>query len=191
MTVPSFPPRAPAPPDRSSSPGTIPSRPESIAILVQLAILAVVCQLIAMPGSYAAARDRALPMVKEQFPDGQVSDPEVVARMVAISGIVISCLVLVALVASLMFLLLRGKGWARFLIGWIMAMLAVMMVFEVFGAVFGEAGQQELPTWAMIARIISGVAALGASLAAMHPDTRRYVEQVAAFRRGPEQGMTR
>lgn len=173
------------PPDPSPSAGSAPSRPESIAILIQLSILAVVCQLIAMPGSYWAARDRAVPMVTEQFPNGEVSDPEAVARMVAISGIVLSCLILVALVTSLLFLLLRGKGWARFLIGWVMAVMTVMMIFEVFGAVFGDDSQQALPIWAMIARIVGGVAALGASLAAMHPDTRKYVEQAAAFRRGP------
>ncbi|MFZ2511434.1 MAG: hypothetical protein WAW85_10145 [Gordonia sp. (in: high G+C Gram-positive bacteria)] len=141
--------------------------------------------MIAMPGSYWAARDRALPMLQEQYPNGEFSDPETVAKMIAISGIVISCIIVVVLVASLILLLLRGKGWARFLIGWIMAVLTVMMVFEVMDAVFGDGSQQTLPIWAMIARIIGGVAALGASLAALHPDTRKYVEQVAAFRRGP------
>ena len=187
MTVPSLPPRAPSPAPPPLPAGEAPSRPESIAILIQLSVVALVFQLIAMPGSYAATKDRAVALVNENYSD-EVNDPESFAQLMAISGIVVSSLLLVALVVSLILFVLRGKGWARFLLGWIMAILALMMIVEVFGVVFGETPEYTLPVWAMIARIIGGVAALGALFAAMHPDTRKYVEQVAAFRRGPQQG---
>ncbi|WP_155820965.1 hypothetical protein [Gordonia hirsuta] len=196
MTVPSLPPRAPAALPPSAEPGDKPSRPESVLILIQLTVFAVLCWVIAMPGSYSSAHKQALTMVKDQSEKGtSLGDPDVVARMVTIAGIAVSAVVLVALVAGLLALLLRGKGWARFLLGWITALLTVMMVFDVIAVVFGDGGETEtLPAWAMVARIIGGVAALGASLAAMHPDTRKFVEQVAAFRSrsaGTRQGRNR
>lgn len=159
-------------------------------------IVAVCCELVAFVGGYPAMREQALTYATEaaEQPNGP-QNVEQFATVVAIAGMVLSAVVALVLVAGLLWLALRGTGWARFVLAWVAAVVAVMMVFDVVGVVFGvSAGDSavQMPTWTMIPRILGGVAALGAAFALMHPDTKKYVDAVAAVRArrrsGPGQG---
>lgn len=196
MTVPSLPPNAarplpPAPPAEQS-----PKRPESLQTAWQLVLFAICCELVVFGATYPAMREQALTYAKDAAdnPNGP-QNVDTFATVVAIAGMALSAVIALVLTLGALWLVLRGVGWARFVLSWIAAVVAVMMFLDVIGVVFGFStgdSAAQLPTWTMIPRILGGVAALGASIALMHPDTKKYVDAVAAFRTrrrsGPGQG---
>lgn len=196
MTVPSLPPSAhrplpPAPPAAES-----PKRPESLTTAWQLVLFAICCELVVFGATYPAMREQALTYAEDMAdkPNGP-QNVDTFATVVAVAGMALSALIALVLTLGVLWLVLRGIGWARFVLSWIAAVVAVMMFLDVIGVVFGLStgdAAAQLPTWTMIPRILGGVAALGASIALMHPDTKKYVDAVAAFRTrrrsGPGQG---
>lgn len=188
MTVPSLPPRAPAPPE--PSPGERPARPDSLTILLQLAPAAIVLELVAFVGGYGSTRDE--PQVRDAArryaeQQGAPQDVDRYQTLLTVGTMAVSGVLAVAVVVAVALLVLtvRGYSWARFGVTLFAAVVAVTMLFDVVGVVFDVTlfePPPQLPGWAMVARILGGVAALGVMLAATHTDTRRYVARLTAAR---------
>ncbi|MFC0316302.1 hypothetical protein ACFQNE_16735 [Gordonia phosphorivorans] len=172
---------------------TRPAVPDTVRTALQLTLGALVFELIALIGTYSVMRGEALTYARKmaEEPNGP-QDVEQIATIVAILSLVIAAVVALVLTSGLGWLVWRGIGWARFVLAWIAAVVAVMLVFDVLGLLFGfSAGDAaaQLPTWAMVPRIIGGVAAMGAAAALLHPDTKKFMDQSAAYRRkgsGPQ-----
>ncbi|GAA4744523.1 hypothetical protein MUG78_03665 [Gordonia alkaliphila] len=173
---------------------TRPTAPESVRTAGQLVAIALVFELIAFAGSYSTIRADAFTYAKKmaEGPNGP-QNVDQMATIVAVLSIVIASVVALVFTAGLLWLVWRGIGWARFLLAWVAAVIAVMLVIDVLGLLLGFSpgdGAADLPTWAMIPRILGGVAAMGAAAALLHPDTKKFLDASAAYRReghGPHQ----
>ncbi|MFT3661140.1 MAG: hypothetical protein QM809_06990 [Gordonia sp. (in: high G+C Gram-positive bacteria)] len=184
MTVPSPPPRPPAP-GPTSPPGEKPARPDSITVVIQLAVVVVICRWVVVPSMYSDARTDMIKQATEMKDAVGIQDVERFSTVMTIAALVLGAVMFAALAAAAVLLVVRGFWWARFLLGWMAVVIGVDMVFAVSGYLFGDgASADPLPQWTMIPRILMGVAAVGVLPAVMHPDTKKYVEAVEAHRRG-------
>ncbi|WP_440713125.1 hypothetical protein [Gordonia sp. FQ] len=186
MTVPSLPPRAPAPPVPSAGPGERPARPESVTAVLQLAPVSIAAGLVAFIGDYPSVRAQARESAqKYAAQQGRPESADGYQTMLALGSMVVSAVIVLGVVAVALTMMLRGHRWARMLVGLLGAVTAVTMVFDVAGIDFGlsnGAADVPLPAWATVAQIVGGVAAIGIAVAAMHPDTMRYVDTLAKRR---------
>ncbi len=182
MTVPSLPPRAPVP--QSPGPaGDAPARPDSILILIQLTVVAAICQVITLPPAYSMMREEMVTRAEQMKDSAGIENVEQYATVMTVVAIAVASILILALAAAAVLLVVRGFWWARFLLGWLAAVVTINMIFAFFGHVFGEAAATDpLPVWTMIPRVLGGVAAVGVLLAVMHPDTKKYVDAMAARR---------
>lgn len=181
MTVPSLPPRTqvPSPPVDAAVDGA-PKRPDSVIVLIQLAIAAIVLESVAFVGNYSIMREQAVELVRRDGRAAQTSEQYV--TWATVGGMAIAIVLGVAVAVGALSAMLRGIGWARLLVAWLAAMAMVMMLFDVFGPMLGADIENAPPLWSMIPRILGGVAAIGVLVTAMHADTRRYIDAVAAHR---------
>ena len=163
-----------------------PARPDTVKLALQLWAFIVACQTVWTISLY--------PMLFEETDrlrgqaDNVVDDS--VKTTIAVAGTVLHIVVAGGLTLLMMFFVARGYGWARLVLGWLSAFLAVMLIFDAFGLLFG-AGDDSLlgaPAWGTVFRILGGVAAMGALTALMNKDSARYCRDVAQYRAGTRNG---
>ncbi|UPG69151.1 hypothetical protein [Gordonia hongkongensis] len=168
-----------APYDPASDPGA-PSRPkipDSVSIAVELWVVVIVGQIVAMFAQTGTFVD----MIREQVDStSQEGIPPEQIDFMTSSGFVVGVLVvtslfLTAITALVVWFTRKGYNWARIVLSAMGVYVVVSLLFSLFG--------DTSPAWAMIPQVISGVAALGATVLLMRGDSERYCREMAAARK--------
>ena len=164
----------PAPTD----PGTRPARPDAIAIATELWAVVILGQLVAYIGQYPWLRDawdrqiRTLPADTPREQVEMLTSSTTLIVVLAIFGIALTA------VSTFLVLMTRsGYNWARVIIAAMGVFITVNVLFTLFGHIE--------PQWVMIPMIISGVAALGASVLLLRRESDQYCREMTAYRRRP------
>lgn len=173
MSAPFDPMRASSDPDAQQRPAI----PDSISIAVELWVVVVVGQIVALFAQTGTFVD----MVREQVranPQQGVSEDQL--QFMTSSGFVIGVLVamsvfLTAITALVVWFTRKGYNWARIVLGAMGVYIVVSLVFALFG--------DTEPAWAMVPLVISGVAALGATVLLMRGDSEKYCRRMAEERK--------
>lgn len=168
----------PAPPEP-------PERPESIRLAIQLWAAVIVCQAIAAISLYPVMHREARPFAEDYLEQsGASGDVGSAQTLMAVGATVVQIVVLGGLSVLVMVFAFRGRSWARLLLGWMSAFLAVLLVFDIIGLLVGvdDDSMLSVPDWGMVPRILGGVAAMGALAALMNKDSARYCRETAEFR---------
>lgn len=173
MSAPFDPMRASSGPDAEPRP-TI---PDSISIAVELWVVVVVGQIVALFAQTGTFVD----LVRDQIrtnPQQGVSEDQL--QFMTSSGFVIGVLVamsvfLTAITALVVWFTRKGYNWARIVLGAMGVYIVVNLLFSLFG--------DTDPAWAMVPLVISGVAALGATVLLMRGDSEKYCRRMAEERK--------
>lgn len=164
---------------------TRPTIADSVSIATELWIVVILGRLVTHIGQGPTAL-RAWPgQVRDSLPKDAPKDQ--VEALSSTTGFVISYtavgLILLAVSVVMVLLVRRGYGWARIVVGAAGVYIAINTVLSYFAGVE--------PTWVMIPLILSAVAALGASVLLLRPDSDRYCRDMAEFRRNRQQQTLR
>lgn len=171
---------APFDPMRASSESDAelhPRIPDSISIAVELWAVVVVGQIVALFAQTGTFVDLVRDQVRDNPPNGVSADQ---LQFMTSSGFVIGVLVamsvfLTAITALVVWFTRKGYNWARIVLGAMGVYIVVNLVFSLFG--------DTDPTWAMVPLVISGVAALGATVLLMRADSEKYCRRMAEERK--------
>ncbi|GAC54504.1 hypothetical protein [Gordonia amicalis] len=171
---------APFDPMRASSESDAelrPRIPDSISIAVELWAVVVVGQVVALFAQTGTFVDLVRDQVRDNPPNG-VSEDQL--QFMTSSGFVIGILVamsvfLTAITALVVWFTRKGYNWARIVLGAMGVYIVVNLVFSLFG--------DTDPAWAMVPLVISGVAALGATVLLMRADSEKYCRRMAEERK--------
>lgn len=173
MSAPFDPMRASSDPDAQQRPAI----PDSISIAVELWVVVVVGQIVALFAQTGTSVD----MVRDQIRDNpQQGVSEDQLQFMTSSGFVVGVLVamsvfLTAITALVVWFTRKGYNWARIVLGAMGVYIVVNLVFSLFG--------DTEPAWAMVPLVISGVAALGATVLSMRGDSEKYCRRMAEERK--------
>ncbi|WP_431839881.1 hypothetical protein [Gordonia hongkongensis] len=169
-----------APYDPASVPGA-PSRPkipDSVSIAVELWVVVIVGQIVAMfaqTGTFVdMIRDQVSSAPQEGVPPEQIDFMTSSGFVVGV--LVVTSLFLTAITALVVWFTRKGYNWARIV-------LSAMGVYVVVSLLFSLFGGDTSPAWAMVPQVISGVAALGATVLLMRGDSEKYCREMAAARK--------
>ncbi|MBD0861874.1 hypothetical protein IA539_11705 [Gordonia sp. zg691] len=174
MSAPFDPARMPPDPFESSKPKI----PDSVSIAVELWVAVVVGQIVALFAQTGTFVDTVRDQVRSAPPEGVTSDQ---LEFMTSSGFVVGVLVamsvfLTAITALIVWFTRKGYNWARIVLSAMGVYVAVSLLFSLF------AGNTS-PAWAMVPLVISGVAALGATVLLMRGDSETYCRTMAAARK--------
>jgi hypothetical protein len=166
--------------DPASDPGA-PSRPkipDSVSIAVELWVVVIVGQIVAMfaqTGTFVEMiRDQVSSAPQEGVPPEQIDFMTSSGFVVGV--LVVTSLFLTAITALVVWFTRKGYNWARIV-------LSAMGVYVVVSLLFSLFGGDTSPAWAMVPQVISGVAALGATVLLMRGDSEKYCREMAAARK--------
>lgn len=170
---------APYGPAPESDPGgsSQPKIPDSVSIAVELWVVVIVGQIVALFAQTGTFVDMIGDQVRSAPQEG--IPPEQVDFMTS-SGFVVGVLVvtslfLTAITALVVWFTRKGYNWARVVLSAMGVYVVVSLLFSLFG--------DTSPAWAMIPQVISGVAALGATVLLMRGDSEKYCRAMAQARR--------
>ncbi|GAA1479638.1 hypothetical protein GCM10009624_00780 [Gordonia sinesedis] len=169
--------RTPRPDDDSAGAGSRPRMPDSVKIATELWIAVIVAQTVAFFARYPTMRDlwdrQVVREVQAGAPAAQVDMMS--SAWILIATMIIIVVIPVAVSVTVVFFTRRGYNWARLVLG-------AMGIYVFLSLLFGIFGDVE-PQWAMIPQVISGVAALGATILLMRRDSDTYCREMAEYRR--------
>lgn len=173
MSAPFDPMRASSEPDARQRP-TI---PDSISIAVELWVVVVVGQIVALFAQTGTFVDLVRDQVRDNPQQGLSADQ---MQFMTSSGFVIGLLAamsvfLTAITALVVWFTRKGYNWARIVLGAMGVYIVVNLLFLLFGSTD--------PAWATVPLVISGVAALGATVLLMRGDSEKYCRRMAEERK--------
>ncbi|AZG47990.1 hypothetical protein [Gordonia insulae] len=166
-----------------AEPGTRPARPDAVTIATELWVVVILGQIVAFIGQYPSLRDaweRQVRTLPADTPQQQVDMLNSGGTLIVVLSIF--AVALTAISAGLVLLTRNGYNWARIVVAAMGVFIAVNLVFTLFGDVE--------PRWAMIPMVISGVAAIGASVLLLRRESEKYCREMAEHRRRPPQYPT-
>ncbi|AFR47561.1 hypothetical protein [Gordonia sp. KTR9] len=169
-------PYGPAP---ESDPGASsrPKIPDSVSIAVELWVVVIVGQIVALfaqTGTFVdMIRDQVRAAPQEGVPPEQVDF--MTSSGFVIGVLVVTSLFLTAITALVVWFTRKGYNWARVVLSAMGVYVVVSLLFSLFG--------DTSPVWAMIPQVISGVAALGATVLLMRGDSETYCRAMAQARK--------
>lgn len=171
---------APFDPMRASSEADAhqrPTIPDSISIAVELWVVVVVGQIVALFAQTGTFVDMVRDQIRANPQEGVSADQ---LQFMTSSGFVVGVLVamsvfLTAITALVVWFTRKGYNWARIVLGAMGVYIVVNLVFSLFGDLE--------PAWAMVPLVISGVAALGATVLLMRGDSEKYCRRMAEERK--------
>lgn len=162
-----------------------PKRPDTIRLGVQLWFAVIALQIVASVSRYDMLKASYVKQVRDmsaKMNDPSLADNIDLTVLITFIGVMV---LLSAAAGLLMWLTYSGRTWARLVLGWASALVAVELVFAVIGLFVDVEGSSDLPappTWSMIPTILGGVCAVGALAALMHRDSSAFCREAAAFR---------
>ncbi|MDY6809005.1 MAG: hypothetical protein SW127_08295 [Actinomycetota bacterium] len=162
----------------STEPGARPRRPDAVAIATELWVVVILGQLVAFIGQYPSLReawDRQVNTLPADTPREELDLLNSSATLIAVLALVGLALTVVS--AVLVLLTRNGYNWARIVIAAGGVFLAVNLVFMIFGEVD--------PVWVMVPMVLSGVAAIGASVLLLRRESEQYCRDMSEHRRRP------
>ena len=153
-----------------------PARPDSISIASELWIVVILGQVIAFLAQYPTFSDEARRRVAEMGKDAPREQVEVLSSTSLLIATFVVSAVGLALVSGIVVWLTRsGYTWARVVLAGAGFYLTLTMIMALIRPIS--------PTWAMVPLLLSGVAAVGASVLLMRRDADKYCRDMAVFRR--------
>lgn len=167
-------PHQPAPTDS----GARPARPDSVAIAAELWVVVILGQIIAFIGQYPTLRetwDRQVNTLPADTPREELDVLNSSATLIVVLALFGLALTVVS--AGLVWLTRNGYNWARIIIAAAGVFLTVNLVFMMFGDID--------PVWVMVPMVLSGVAAIGASVLLLRRESEQYCRDMSEHRRRP------
>ncbi|MDL9936105.1 hypothetical protein QSJ18_05075 [Gordonia sp. ABSL1-1] len=164
------------PPPGSPGPSTRPTIPDAISIATELWIAVIVGQIVAFIAQYDSVATSIRDQVRDSAGDLGADQVDLMTSTGFVVGtMVVATVVLSAIPAVFVLLTRAGRNWAR--IG-----LAALGVYVAVNALLSLFSDIE-PLWAMVPLVISGVAAMAATVILMRPDSAQYCKDMAEFRK--------
>ncbi|MET9202457.1 hypothetical protein [Gordonia sp. NPDC003585] len=153
-----------------------PKLPDSIKIASELWIVVVLGQIVAFFAQYSALAKS----IRDSVHEGSAGVPADQLEFMTSTGFIVALLIGVAVVLSVLplvfvFFTRRGHGWARV----IASAMGVYVTVDLLLAFFSDRD----PVWSMVPTVISGVAAIGATILLMRPESDKYCRAMAEFRK--------
>ncbi|GAB33135.1 hypothetical protein [Gordonia otitidis] len=155
-----------------------PKLPDSVAIACELWIVVVIARTITAILQYPALRK----VMEENVANLPADTPRSETDMFTSTGFIVTVIVITAVVMSAISLTFvwfarKGYNWARVLLGAMGAFVLIDMVSSLIAGVE--------PWWVGIPLIISGIAALGATVLLLRRESDAYCRAMAEYRRQP------
>ncbi|WP_439031776.1 hypothetical protein [Gordonia terrae] len=165
------------PPHPQNAAASRPPIPDSVSIAVELWAVAIVGQIVALFAQTGTFVDIVRDQVRTAPPEGVSADQ---LEFMTSSGFVVGVLVatsvfLTAITALVVWFTRKGYNWARI----VLSAMGVYVVVNLLFSLFGDTS----PAWAMIPLVISGVAALGATVLLMRGESEKYCREMATARK--------